>query len=253
MVGPYFWMLSSSLKPSAEVMIYPPSLWPKIPRLDNYAQIFQAAPFGRYILNSAMMAGAATLISLLLNSLAGYAFAKLRFPGRDLLFLVLLSTLMISTEITVVPLFLIIRILGWVDTYQGLIAPGIAGAYGIFFFRQFFMTIPTDLLDAARIDGASWLGIYWHIMLPLSRPALATYSILAFVWVWDSFFWPLIITNSREMYTVQIGLASFIGQYRQLWNLVMAGSILSSLPNIVLFLFLQRYYLRGVAFSGLKG
>ncbi|MCC6444361.1 MAG: carbohydrate ABC transporter permease [Armatimonadetes bacterium] len=254
--APVIWMLTMSLQTEAEIFQPIPHWWPQPITLSNYAQVLQRAeeaPVLRWFLNSVLVAGCGTGLTVLLASMAAYAFARLRFPGRDLLFWMVLSTLIIPGQVTIIPVFLILQKLHWFNTYQALIVPGLPGAFGVFLLRQFFRTIPRDLEEAARIDGCSHAGLYAHIILPLSRPALATLAIFAFLGHWNDFLLPLIAVNDTEMRTLPVGLTLFLGRYDSQYGLVMAVAVLASLPVILTFLLFQKHVIRGVVMTGLKG
>ncbi|MGD0110268.1 MAG: carbohydrate ABC transporter permease [Armatimonadota bacterium] len=267
MILPFLWMLSTSLKPEAEIFRFPPNWFPNLWKWANYSEAMNAAPFGRYFVNTAIYAAAITLSNLLLCSMAAYAFARLRFRGRNILFILTLGTMMVPGQVTMVPVFILLKRWplmggnGWLgigghgllNSYTGLILPGAVGAFGIFLLRQFFMTLPRDLEDAARIDGCSEIGIYWRIILPLSAPALATLGIFTFTAAWNEFLWPLLIMSKDSMKTLQIGLQVFQTQYTTRWDLLMAGTVVVTLPVLVIFLLGQRYFTRGIALSGMKG
>jgi multiple sugar transport system permease protein len=255
LVFPFAWMIDSSLMTTGEIQSRPPVWLPKTPQFNNYPELLDNLPFGRFYLNSLIVTGATVCGVLLTSSMAGYAFAKYQFPGRQLLFFAILATLMIPFFVTLIPVFYVVRQLGWIDNYKGLILPGITSAYGIFLMRQFIYGIPDDLIDAARIDGASELRIYWRIVLPLAKPALATLGTFVFIGSWNSFLWPLLVVNNRDLYTVPLGLNSlrtFAAEARSL-HLLVSGAVLSIIPTLILFVFLQRYFIRGIALSGLKG
>jgi multiple sugar transport system permease protein len=253
MILPFVWMLSTSLKTSAAVFVYPPQWLPNPLIWSNYADVVRIMPFLRYILNTAFVAGSVSLLQLVVSSLAAFAFARLRFPGRDRLFLAYLATLMVPGQVTLIPNFLIIKYLGWIDTYQALIIPQVFSAFGTFLLRQFFLTIPRDLEDAARIDGASAFGIYRRIVLPLSGPALATLGVFTFTAQWNNFLWPLIVINDEQMRTLTVGLQALVGEFTVQYPLLMAGSVLSLVPMLVVFLLAQRAFVRGIALTGLAG
>jgi multiple sugar transport system permease protein len=267
MILPFLWMLSTSLKPESEIFRFPPTWFPNLWKWANYSEAMSAAPFGRYFINTTIYAAAITFSNLLLCSMAAYAFARLRFRGRSTLFILTLGTMMVPGQVTMVPVFILLKrwpLLGgndWLgigghgllNSYTGLILPGAVGAFGIFLLRQFFMTLPRDLEDAARIDGCSEIGIYWRIILPLSAPALATLGIFTFTAAWNEFLWPLLIMSKDSMKTLQIGLQVFQTQYTTRWDLLMAGTVVVTLPVLVIFLLGQRYFTRGIALSGMKG
>jgi len=255
MVTPFLWMINASLMTSAEITKQPPVLLPAEPQFENYSQVVDVLPFPRLYLNSLIITGGTVFGVLFTSSIAGFAFAKYQFPGKNVLFYLILATMMIPFFITLIPVFYIIRQLGWINSFQGIIIPGIFSAYGIFLMRQFITGIPDELLDAARIDGASEPRIYWQIILPLVRPALATLGTFTFIGSWNAFLWPLLVINNRDMMTVPLGLNSlrlFAAEAVNL-NLLMAGTVLSVLPTLIIFVFLQRYFIRGIALTGLKG
>ena len=257
-VFPLAWMLLSSLRPVAEIFqyVFPFSLWtvvPVHPTLESYGHLFRDEPFGRYLVNSLIVASCVAALDVAVSSLAAYAFARIRFPGRELLFFLVLAVMIIPFEALLVPLYLIVRWLGWVDSYAALIIPMVPRAFSIFLLRQFFQGLPKELDDAARIDGCRHWGIYWHIMLPLSRPVLLSVALLAFQEMWGSFTWPLVATNSATMRVVQVAVATFgQGDAIQYDKIFAALSLAAAVP-IILFLMFQRYYVRGIATAGLKG
>jgi multiple sugar transport system permease protein len=255
MVAPFLWMINASLMTTPEIIKQPPVLLPSVPQFQNFPELLDVLPFPRLYLNSFIITGGTVLGVLFTSSIAGFAFAKYEFPGKEVLFYLILATMMIPFFITLIPVFYIIRQLHWIDTFQGVIIPGIFSAYGIFLMRQFIITIPDELLDAARIDGASEPRIYWRIILPLVRPALATLGTFTFISSWNAFLWPLLVITNRDMMTVPLGLNSlrlFAAQQVNL-NLLMAGTVLSVVPTLIIFIFLQRYFIRGIALTGLKG
>ena len=251
---PFFWMLITSFKEDQQVFSWPPSWIPNPVVPKNYADAWQVADFGRYFINSGFVAVTITVVSLYLNSLAGYAFAKFRFPGRDMLFLYLLATMMIPIYATMVPIFILLKNIGWLDSYQGLIVPFLATGFGIFFMRQFFHSIPTDLIEAARIDGCGELRIFMRIVLPMSRPPFAALGIFTFMNSWNNFIWPLIVVKSDEMRTIPLAIASLSqGLYVMSWPILMAGASLAITPVLIVFLFFQKLFIQGIALTGLKG
>jgi multiple sugar transport system permease protein len=252
MLAPFLWMVSTSLMGENEVFRFPPAFIPSAPRWANYPEAMTMQPFARFFLNSLIVAAAAVAGQLLFCSLAAYAFARLRFPGRDRLFGAYLATMMIPAIVTIIPSFLLIARLGWMNSYWALCTPALSSVWGIFLLRQFFMTIPRDLEDAARVDGASDLTIFWRIIIPLSKPALATLAIFAFMGSWKDFLWPLLVTNRTEMRTVEVGIASFNNLYSTDWPHQMAAAVLVLLPVIVVFFLAQKYFVRGITLSGLK-
>jgi multiple sugar transport system permease protein len=255
MLLPFEWMVVASLMAPNEIMARPLVWLPAIPQLQNYARLAQAIPLGRMYLNSLIVTTAITLGILLSSSLAGYGFAKFQFPGRDVLFLLVLGTLMIPFFVFLIPVFYVVSQLDWVDTYQGLIVPHIVTAFGIFLMRQYMLSLPDELLDAARIDGASEFAIYWRIVLPLVGPALGALAILAFVYHWNAFLWPLVIIRSGDLATIPIGLNSLrvYASQPEVINLQMAGATVAIIPVLVVFAVFQRWFVQGIALTGLKG
>jgi multiple sugar transport system permease protein len=251
-LAPFLWMALTSVKELPEILMYPPRWIPKRITLENFVNAFDAAPFGRYYANSVFVAAAVTVGQLVTCSMAAYAFARLHFPGRDTLFYLFLGTMMIPGQVTMIPGFMVLHWLGWVDTYYALIVPGLASAFGTFLLRQFFLTIPRDLEDAASLDGCSRLGILWRIILPLARPALATLAVFTFMGVFNDFLWALVVVSSEEMKTVQLGLAIFRDRYQTDWGQLMAASVTATLPILIVFFFAQRYFIRGITLSGMK-
>jgi multiple sugar transport system permease protein len=251
-VFPFIWMVFTSFKPETQIAQYPPRLFPETWTVENYVNVWSRIPFARLFLNSIILAGGVTAISLLLDAMAAYALSRLDFPGRDAIFIIILIALMLPFQVMFIPLFVIVHDLGMLDSYSGLIVPRATNAFGIFMLRQFFMTLPRELDEAARIDGTSEWGIFWKIILPLSGPALATLAIFHFMYNWNDFLWPLLITSSTEMRTLPAGLALFVGQHVVEYGVVMAGAVLTLLPLLVAFLFAQRYFIQGIAMSGIK-
>lgn len=250
-VVPFLWMFTTSLRSRAETYTNTtilPTSW----HWENYAQAWQAAPFGQYYLNSTLMAVGIVAGHLVLDALAAYAFARLRFPLRNTLFVLLLAVLLVPNFVTVIPAYALVAGFGWIDTYAALIIPRLADVFGIILLRQFFASIPQELEDAARIDGCSRAGTFFRIMVPLSAPAFATLAIFSFLFAWNDFLWPLLVTNSDEMRTIQVGLSSFQGRYGTSWNYLMAGTMMATLPSIVVFMLFQRALVRGIAMTGLK-
>lgn len=249
---PFAWMVSTSLKPQGVVFTYPPQWVPDPLTWTNYLTAWTSMPFWRFFSNTARIAVLIVAGQLFTCSLAGYAFARLRFPGRDALFVLYLATMMIPLQVTIIPTFVVMRHLGWINTHLAIVVPQLAGAFGTFLLRQWYLSMPRDLEDAARIDGCSPFGTYWRIFLPLSRPALATLAVFTFMHAWNDFLWPLIVISSEGKRTLTVGLAYFIRQHTTDWTALMAGSVTSLLPIIVLFLAAQRYFVRGVTLTGLK-
>lgn len=251
-VFPFAWMFLTSFKPEADVVTYPPRLFPRDITLANYVDIWKRIPFSVFFLNTLIFAGSVTLLSLFLDSLTAYALSRLSFPGRDVIFLVILATLMVPFHVIMISLFVTIYRMGWVNTYAALIVPRATNAFGIFMLRQFFLTIPPALEDAARIDGCSEFRIYWQIILPLSKPALATLAVFHFMYNWNDLLWPLIVTTSTRMRTLPAGLALFMGKHVVEYAILMAGATIALAPLILGFLFAQRYFVRGIVLTGLK-
>lgn len=250
---PLIWMVLASLMPQGAASAYPPPLWPEQFTFEHYATLFERVDMGRYLLNSTLLATIVTLVSLLFNSMAGYAFAKLRFRGREPLFRTLLAVLVVPVQVAMLPLFLLMRELHLVNTYGGVIVPAAATVFGIFLIRQFALSIPDSLIEAARIDGASEFRIYWSVALPLMKPVLATLALFTFLGTWNDFMWPLIVLTDDEMYTLPVALASLSRERVQDNELMMAGAVVTVLPVLVVFLALQRYYLQGIMLGSLKG
>jgi len=255
MLLPFAWMIVSSFMSAAEIMARPLRWLPAELQLRNYEALAAAIPLGNMYANSLIVTISITVGVLLTSSLAGYGFAKFHFPGRDILFVLVLATMMIPFFVVLIPIFFLVRQLGWMDSYLGLIVPNIVTAFGIFLMRQYMLTLPDELLDAARIDGASELAIYWRIALPLAGPALGALAILAFVYHWNSFLWPLVVIRSRELATIPIGLNSLrvYASSPEVINLQMAGAALAIIPVVAVFAVLQRHFVRGIALTGLKG
>jgi multiple sugar transport system permease protein len=253
-VAPVLWLVSASFMTRADITDTPIHLIPPTLRPQNFADIFQGgANLGRYFANSLFVTSSVVLLNVIFCSLTGYSLAKFRYPGRNLIFTGIMGTIMVPFNVIVVPLYLIVRQLGWIDTYQALIVPYAMSAFGIFLMRQFIAGIPDDYIAAARVDGASEPRIFLQIILPLARPAITTLAILTFVQNWDEFLWPLVIVSSDRHRTLPIGLARFLGQYQDEWNLLMAGGVVAALPVVVLFLVMQRRFLESLAgLSGIK-
>ncbi|MDR0285564.1 MAG: carbohydrate ABC transporter permease [Propionibacteriaceae bacterium] len=250
-VVPFLWMFTTSLQTRAETYTNT-SIVPVSWHWENYLRAWQAAPFPRYYLNSVVMAAGIVAGHLVLDALAAYAFARLVFPFRNALFVILLAALMVPTFVTVIPAYSLVASFGWIDTQWALIVPRLADVFGIVLLRQFFATIPRELDEAARIDGCGRIGTFFRIIVPLSAPAFATLGIFSFLFAWNDFLWPLLVTNTDENRTIQIGLSSFVGRYGTSWNYLMAGTLTATLPAIILFLFFQRALVRGIANTGLK-
>jgi multiple sugar transport system permease protein len=252
MVAPFAWQIITSLKTLSSATRVPPSLLPE-GHWENYGRIFDLLPFGDQFLNTVLMSVGRTAGQVLLASMAAYAFARLRFPGRGLLFGVFLSVLMVPPQLFIIPQYQMMSSLGWLNSLQALIVPGLFSAFGVFLLRQFFLGLPRELEEAARLDGAGPLRIYWSIMLPLARPGLVALSVLTLLWSWNDLFWPLVVNTDPEKMTLSAGLASLQGQFQTDYPILMAGSVLASLPIIAVFVFLQRQFIQGIAHSGVKG
>lgn len=251
MVTPLLYMFSTSLKSAGQV--YDLRLIPASPSFDNYIAVLSDGRFMRWFFNSALVAIAVTLSNVFFDSMVGYTLAKFRFRGRYFIFLAILSTLMIPTEMLVIPWYLMSAQLGWIDTYWGIMFPGMMTAFGTFLMKQFFETVPDDFLEAARIDGLNEFTIWWKVAMPLVTPALSALAIFSFLGNWTAFFWPLIVTNSRNLYTLPVGLSSFAVEQSIQWEMIMTGAAIATIPTLLVFLVLQRYIVRGVMLAGLKG
>jgi multiple sugar transport system permease protein len=253
MLIPLLWMLVTSVETLSETRHFPPILVPHGIQTQNYTDVLRYAPFGRWFLNTTIVTVVSVIGNLLFCSLAGYAFARIKFFGRDVVFILVLATLMVPFQVVMIPTFLIVRQLGLIDTLDALILPNLAGAFGIFLLRQFFRTLPIELEEAARIDGASRLGVLFKIVLPLSGPVLATLAVITFLWTWNDFLWPLIVISTPSNMTLQLGLTTFQGAHQTSTNLLMAANVMAIVPILLLFFLAQRYFVRGIATSGLKG
>ncbi len=252
-LGPLLWMLSVSFMQTGEAGHFPPPLLPGAPTLDNYRDLFVRAGMGRYLVNSFIVSTSVMLLSLLFNTMAGYAFAKLRFKGRDSTFRALLAALVIPAQVAMMPLFLLLKQMGLVNTYAGAIVPGMAAIFGIFLVRQYARSIPDELLEAARIDGASEARIFFQIVLPGLKPILVTLAIFSFLGAWNDFMWPLIVLSDDALQTLPVALAALSREHVMDYELMMAGSVVTILPVLLLFLALQRYYIQGLLLGSVKG
>ena len=251
---PLFWMAITSLKTAPEIQRVPLQILPDHwANLANYREVFQREPFGRFLANSALVASISASSSMVVSALAGYGFAKFRFPGRDAFFFAIIGILMVPFQSVVVPLYLWVNRLGLLDTYLGILAPDLVSVFGVFLMRQAIEVIPSDYIDAARIDGCSEFRIFYRVILPMVKPAMATLLIIKFMWTWNEFFWPLVVVNSPKMRVVTMGLMSFTNIYFIEYNLLTAAAVISILPILVVFLTLQKWVVRGVVMSGLKG
>ncbi len=252
MLIPFYWMLSTSLKTSEETMAVQMVWLPKVIQWKNYFLAWTVRPMGRFYLNSIIITGFASVIQTFTSTFSAYAFARLRFPGRDKLFFLYLATLMLPGAVTLVPRYVMFTSWGLVNTYIGLMLPGMFSAYGTFMLRQFFLTLPRSLEEAAEIDGSSALGIFFRIIVPLSKPAIATLFTVFFIRDWNDFLWPYIMATSENMYTLPVGLASFVGLYKTDYHLLMAASIIALIPPLVIFMYAQKYLVQGIKLSGMK-
>jgi multiple sugar transport system permease protein len=250
---PFVWMLATALKPAAEVFATPPKLFGSELRFQNFSEAWNYVPFGRYMLNGMFVSVMGTLVVCVTSTFAAYAFARLSFRGRDGIFLLYLVTLMVPQEVMIVPMFILMQQFDWVNTYQALILPWAFSAFGTFLLRQFFLNIPRELEEAAMVDGANRLRILWQVIVPIARPAVAVLAVFTFINYWNSFLWPLIITNSADKFTVPVGLNGFLGQQGNQWHLLMAAATISMLPTVIIVLLLQRHLVRGIAMSGMGG
>lgn len=253
MLVPFLWMLSTSLKDQAQLFAWPPNWLPSPVVWTNYSEVLGKINFGLYGFNTLKITLAVTLGRLLICSMAGYAFARMKFPGKDFLFVITLATMMISSQITLIPNFIIMRNLGLVNTHLGVILPQLADGFGIFLMRQFFLTFPFELEDAAKLDGCNPMMFYWKILIPNSKPILATLAVMTFQGVWNDFLWPLVMLTSPAKRTLAVALSYLVGQYTTRWEIQMAGSVLTVLPVIVLFFLLQKYFVQSIKMTGLKG
>ncbi|MED3623023.1 carbohydrate ABC transporter permease [Neobacillus thermocopriae] len=250
---PFLWAVSSSFKTLEEIVQGTINFWPKDFTLDNYKQIFiQQEYFPRWLFNSLFIAIVGTILNLLFNSMAGYALARLSFPGKKSLFILILAVLMIPAQVTMIPNFLILKTLGWLNTYQGMIVPSMINATFIFMMRQFFLNFPKELEEAASLDGLTRLGTFFRIVLPLAKPALAAQAIFVFMGFWNDFMRPLIVISDVEMFTLPLGLNTFKGQFISYWNYIMAASMVFTMPVLILYAFFNRYFVKGITFTGEK-
>ncbi|MEN1156422.1 carbohydrate ABC transporter permease [Listeria monocytogenes] len=251
MILPFIWMVLSSLKTDAEILKIPPTIWPETFTLDNFTKLFTEMDFAIYLKNTLIIVFF-SFFGLFLNAMAGYGFAKFKFKGKNKLFYLVLATMMIPGQVTMIPVYLLLNAAGLTNTMTGIVLPGLVGAFGIFLFRQFMSTISDDLLEAARLDGASEFYIFWRIVIPISRPVLAVQGILTFIAGWNSFLWPLINANDEKFYTLSVGLQLLKGQYGSNYALQMAGATFMVIPIILIFMTFQKYILKGFNVSGMK-
>ncbi|MDK1374130.1 MULTISPECIES: carbohydrate ABC transporter permease [unclassified Sinorhizobium] len=247
---PLLWMVSIAFKPAAES--FSSNLIPQSPTLDNFIYVLTGVPFIRYMVNSFFVSATVTIVALFFHTMAGYALARLRFPGREVMFLSIFSTFLVSLPVIIVPLFVIVKAMGMLNSYAGLIIPAIFNAFGIFLLRQYYLSLPKEIEEAARIDGAGYWRIYWSVILPLSRPIMSALAILFFLANWNSFLWPLTITSDPNLWVVQLGIANFKSQYSASWNYMMAASTIVAIPTLILFVIFQRQIMDSLKTSGLK-
>jgi ABC-type glycerol-3-phosphate transport system permease component len=253
MVVPLLWMFSSAFKPKAEIFSYPPTLVAENPTIGNFFTLFEQRPFGINLWNSFFIAASSTVLALFFCSLAAFGFAKYQFPAREFLFLFLIATLIIPFHTTMIPLYVLYRKIGWIDKFWGLIFPGMANAFGIFFMRQYLIKLPNEFLDSARIDGCSEIKIFLYIILPIARPALTALGMIFFMGSWNNFLWPLIILKSKNMLTAVVALRGLSSGLRVPYDLIMAGSVLIVLPLVILFIVLQKQFIVGITSGAIKG
>jgi len=252
-IVPFLYMMLGAFKPNAEIFGVPLTFFPRNPTLDNMTALLSKFPFARWALNTVVVAVVGAIFSVLLSSLAGFAFAKYEFRFKNILFMLLLATLLIPNQVLLVPQFQVIRELHWFNTYAALIVPRAVGAFGIFLMRQYTVNLPNELLDAARVDGATEFSIWWRIVLPLVRPGLAVLAILSFTGLWNDFLWPLIVTNDTSMFVLNLGLGALVGPYDYQYGILLSGALLSSLPVIIIFLIFQRQFIDGFIQGAFKG
>jgi ABC-type glycerol-3-phosphate transport system permease component len=252
MAVPFWWMLVTSIKPPGSVLAVPPELFPRQPTLESYARVFATVPIGRMFLNSLLVTVVSVGAQIASSAMAAYAFARMQWRGRDAVFLLYIATLMVPSQVTITPLFILMQRLGWVDTYQGLIAPSIVSAFGVFLLRQAMLSVPREYEEAALLDGANHWTIFQTVVLPMIGPSLATLGVFATMSTWNSFLWPLFVTRNERLMTLPVGLALLHGRYTTEWSMVMAGAVISVVPIILVYLAAQRAFVRGVALSGLK-
>lgn len=249
---PFVWMLATSLKGQSELFSVTPSLLPKAWRWENYLDAFEQVPFARFYFNTVVVTALRVAGQLFFSAMAAYAFARLRFPGRNLLFFLVLAVMMVPGQVTLVPNYVLLKELHWLDTYQGLIIPSMFSAFGTFLLRQFFLSLPQDLIDASVIDGCNPIQSFWYMALPLARSTMVAFGVLVTLWSWNDFLWPLIITNSTDMQMLSVGIAYFQGQFVSNFAVMMAAATLSTIPMVVIFVLAQRQLIEGITMSGLK-
>ena len=250
---PFIWSISISFQPNGDIFSWPIKLWPDPATTENYQRLWNEIPFGRWLFNSALIVTIVTVSNLLFDSLAGYAFARMKFPGKNVLFLIFISSMMIPGHITMVPKFMLFNAFGLVNTYPGLIAPHLVQVFGIFLMKQFFESLPKELEEAAMMDGCGPFETFWKVILPVSRPALVALGIYIFQGNWNEFLWPVVMSTTNDMFTLPMGMAMFRYEYTVEWTMLMAGSMLIALPTLIIFLTFQRLFIQGMATSGMKG
>lgn len=252
-VFPLYWMFTSALKSPDEIFSVPPTWWPADPQWNHFSEVFDQVPFARWMFNSGFVAVTVTLVALLTHAMAAYSLARLQYRGRRFLFGLIIGTLMVPFWVIMIPLYIEVRAFGWLDTYWALIIPAIPNAFGIFLLHQFYLGIPRELEEAATIDGCSKAGVFFRIVLPLSKPIMAALAVFFFVANWNNFLWPLLVTSASEMKTVQVGIAGFTGQYMNPWAYLMAANSIAVLPNLIVFVLLQRQLMESITMTGIKG
>lgn len=254
MIGPFLWLLSTALKSASEnIFQYPPKLLPEEPTLSNFGKVMDVFPFWRYLLNSTIVSGLTVILNVLFCSLAAYPLARMNFKGKNTVFILILSTMMIPFQLLMIPVYILSLNLGLQNTYLGMVLPHVTTAFGVFLMRQAFMTVPNELDESARMDGANSFQIWWKVLMPLVKPSLVTLTIFTFVSAWGDFLWPLIIVNDQNMFTLPLGLNMLSGTFTSDWRLIAAGAIISMIPVIVIFLLLQRFFIGGAMKGAIKG
>ncbi|WP_233879415.1 carbohydrate ABC transporter permease [Virgibacillus halodenitrificans] len=254
MIGPFLWLLSTALKSGSEnIFQYPPKLLPENPTLTNFVKVMDTFPFWRYLFNSVVVAVLTVFLNVLFCSLAAYPLARMKFKGKNTIFILVLSTMMIPFQLLMIPVYIISLKLGLQNTYMGMVLPHVTTAFGVFLMRQAFLTVPKELDESARMDGANSFQIWWRILMPLVKPSMVTLMIFTFVSAWGDFLWPLIIVNDQDMFTLPLGLNMLQGTFTSDWRLIAAGAIISMIPIIVFFLFLQRFFIKGAMNGAIKG
>ncbi|WP_163539852.1 carbohydrate ABC transporter permease [Gracilibacillus sp. YIM 98692] len=252
MLVPFLWMISTSFKGSGAVMVFPPEFIPNELTFANYQEVVGKFPMMKFLWNSLLVAFLTTIGQIIFSSMAGYAFARMHFKGRDPLFLLYLATMMVPTQVTMIPQFILIREFGWLDSYQGLIIPTMFAVFGTFLMRQAMLSIPRELEEAAFMDGANHLRVFWHVCIPLIKPMIATLGIFTFMQSWNNFLWPLIVVSSNELATLPLGLSLLQGRWSTDWSLMMSGVVISVVPILIVYLFAQKYFIQGMTMSGMK-